>query len=107
MFNNKRWNGNLIVCDIKARAENICSTLSTIVYRRNTRIQKWIRWVHPPWPYMCLNTNSARKGNEDASVGGLLWDCHGRFIHGFSTNLGVCSVIKDELWGVLHGLRMV
>ena len=35
MFNNKSWNGDLIVRDIKARAEKICSTLSSIVYRRN------------------------------------------------------------------------
>ncbi|KAH9706368.1 hypothetical protein KPL70_012184 [Citrus sinensis] len=27
-------------------------------------------------------------------------------IGGISANLGVCSVIKAELWGVLHGLRM-
>ena len=27
MFNNKRWNGDLIIRDIKARAENICSTI--------------------------------------------------------------------------------
>ena len=40
MSKNKSWNGDLIVRDIKARAENICSTLSTIVYKRNTRIQK-------------------------------------------------------------------
>ena len=51
--------------------------------------------------------DGARKGNGDAGACGLLRDCHGRFIHGFSANLGVCSVIKVELWGVLHGLRMV
>ncbi|KAK9220713.1 hypothetical protein WN944_009136 [Citrus x changshan-huyou] len=72
MFNNKSWNGDLIVRDINARAENICSTLSTIVYRRNTRIQKWIRWAPPTWPYVCLNTDGARKGNGDAGAGGLL-----------------------------------
>ena len=48
MFNNKSWNGDLIVRDIKARAENICSTLLSIVYRRNARLQKWIRWAPPP-----------------------------------------------------------
>ena len=56
---------------------------------------------------MCLNTNGAKKRNGEAGAGGLLRDCHGKFIHGFSANLGVCSVIKAELWGVLHGLRMV
>ena len=106
MFNNKSWNGDLIVRDIKARTESICSTLSSVGYRRNARIQKWIRWDPPPWPFLCLNTDGARKGNGEASAGGLLRDCHGNFIHGFSANLGVCSVIKAELWGVLHGLRM-
>ncbi|KAH9666870.1 reverse transcriptase domain-containing protein [Citrus sinensis] len=106
MFNNKSWNGDLIVRDIKARTESICSTLSSIGYRRNERIQKWIRWAPPPWPFLCLNTDGARKGNGEASAGGLLRDCHGNFIHGFSAHLGVCSVLKAELWGVLHGLRM-
>ncbi|KAH9770764.1 putative ribonuclease H protein [Citrus sinensis] len=106
MFNNKNWNGDLIVRDIKARAESICSTLSSVGYRRNERIQKWIRWAPLPWPFLCLNTDGARKGNGEASAGGLLRDCHGNFIHGFSANLGVCSVAKAELWGVLHGLRM-
>ena len=54
MFNNKSWNGDLIVRDIKARAENIFSTFSSIVYRRNSRIQKWIRWAPPPWPFFVL-----------------------------------------------------
>ena len=106
MFNNKSWNDDLIVRDIKARAESICSTLSSAGFRRNERIQKWIRWAPPPWPFLCLNTDGARKGNGEASAGGLLRDCHGNFIHGFSAHLGVCSVLKAELWGVLHGLRM-
>ena len=63
-------------------------------------------WAPPTWPFLCLNTDGARKGNGEASAGGLLRDCHGNFIHGFSAYLGVCSVLKAELWGVVHGLRM-
>ncbi|KAH9661420.1 putative ribonuclease H protein [Citrus sinensis] len=92
MFNNKSWNGDLIIRDIKARTESICSTLSSVGYRRNARIQKWIRWDPPPWPFLCLNTDGARKGNGEASAGGLLRNCHGNFIHGFSANLGVCRL---------------
>ncbi|KAL9437497.1 hypothetical protein AB3S75_023376 [Citrus x aurantiifolia] len=65
-----------------------------------------IRWRAPDWPSVSLNTDGARKGLEQAGAGGLLRDFNGNWIKGFIVNLGTCSVLSAELWGLLHGLKM-
>ncbi|KAH9730831.1 putative ribonuclease H protein [Citrus sinensis] len=47
-----------------------------------------------------------RKGFDETGAGGLLRDFTGNWIMGFIVNIGMCSVLSAERWGLLHGLRM-
>lgn len=37
-----------------------------------------------------------------ASVGGLIRNDWGHFIVGFAANVGHCTIVKAELWAILH-----
>ena len=37
---------------------------------------------------------------------GLLRDHEGRWLDGFSTRFGTCSMVEAELWALIHGLRI-
>ena len=65
-----------------------------------------IRWKAPIWSCISLNTDGAMKGSGYAGVGGLIRDSNGNWLMGFTVNLGMCSVLSAELWGLLHGLRV-
>ena len=65
-----------------------------------------IRWKAPIWPCVSLNTDGAMKRFGYAGAGGLLRDYNGNWLMGFTVNLGMCSVLSAELWGLLHGLKV-
>ncbi|KAK7244288.1 hypothetical protein RIF29_39108 [Crotalaria pallida] len=54
-----------------------------------------------------LRRFSANVNSPCAACGGLLYDDSRIMIKAFQYNLGVCSSIKAELWGLLHRLIMV
>lgn len=70
----------------------------------NIRVEKWIGWTPPTSPWCKLNTDGTRKQSGAASA--LLRDQNGRWIIGFGMNIGMCSVIMAELWGLYQGLCM-
>ncbi|MBA0772505.1 hypothetical protein Gotri_007864 [Gossypium trilobum] len=50
---------------------------------------------------MQLRTNGSVKVDSSfAVVGGTLRDNHGVWIIGFSCQLGRCSILEVELWGI-------
>uniref|UniRef100_A0A2N9H7K2 RNase H type-1 domain-containing protein n=1 Tax=Fagus sylvatica TaxID=28930 RepID=A0A2N9H7K2_FAGSY len=66
-----------------------------------------IGWQHPPTGYAKLNTDGSVLGNpEPASSGGLLRDCNGNWIGGFSHKLGITNSLAAELWGIRDGLLL-
>ena len=57
--------------------------------------------------WVTLNIDGVVKKNLGlASVGGLLCDSHGRWVHGFSIGLGITNNITIELKGLLEGLNL-
>ena len=57
--------------------------------------------------WTCLNTNGCLKTNTSQfGCGGLLREASANWIHGFSYNLGSCSVVEVEIRGILQGLRL-
>ena len=38
------------------------------------RIERWIRWTAPVWPWVKLNTDGAKKSTGIAGAGGLIRD---------------------------------
>uniref|UniRef100_A0A2N9FQ21 Reverse transcriptase domain-containing protein n=1 Tax=Fagus sylvatica TaxID=28930 RepID=A0A2N9FQ21_FAGSY len=66
-----------------------------------------IGWQHPPTGYAKLNTDGSVLGNPGpASSGGLLRDCNGNWIGGFSHKLGITNSLAAELWGIRDGLLL-
>ncbi|CAN1147728.1 hypothetical protein LINPERHAP2_LOCUS16044 [Linum perenne] len=57
---------------------------------------------------MVINIDGAVDlSSKSASVGGMIRDSLGRCFEAFSCNLGIFSVIKAELRGILMGLQRV
>lgn len=66
-----------------------------------------VRWLRPPMGWVCLNTDgSAHLGRRVAGCGGLIRDYGGRWICGFSRNLGDYNAFIAELWGAMEGLQL-
>ncbi|KAJ7979522.1 Ribonuclease H [Quillaja saponaria] len=63
-----------------------------------------VEWVFPGGDWVKLNTDEASKGGALAGAGGVLRHFYGFWLSGFSHNLGVCSTIVAELWGVFGRL---
>ncbi|KAL4343532.1 hypothetical protein AHAS_Ahas11G0087800 [Arachis hypogaea] len=62
---------------------------------------------HVPQDAVKLNVDSSYMAiTNNATCGGILRNCLGGFIKGFSCNLGSCSIMHAELWGIVHGLRI-
>lgn len=54
-----------------------------------------------------MNIDGAFKASlRMASTGGLIGDHNGRWIQRFTDNIGTCTIIITELWGILIGLQM-
>ena len=45
------------------------------------------------------------KQRDVQTAAGLIRDAQGKWLHGFVYNLGICSIIQGEAWGVLTGLQ--
>ena len=69
--------------------------------RLNTSISKKMNvvgWKYPPLDWMKLNIDGCSKGNLGlATVGGLIRDCMGFWIKGFTINMRSCTSISSEL----------
>ena len=47
-----------------------------------------------------------RKASSSAACRGLIRDHIGRFIKGFSTNLGCCNALWAKLWALYKGIQL-
>ena len=64
-----------------------------------------VGWKKPPKGRSKLNMDGGvHECSGIAGARGVLRNEEGLLIHGFSINLGCCSVQEAELWAVLHGL---
>ncbi|KAF7844636.1 putative RNA-directed DNA polymerase [Senna tora] len=73
-----------------------------------SRTHSLVKWQSPEMGWFKVNVDGAcsREALERASCGGVVRDYMGRFIYGFSKNLGSCDALAAELWGVILGLNM-
>jgi hypothetical protein len=66
-----------------------------------------IKWLMPSVGWCKLNSDGSYLGNPGAAgSGGLIRDCHGRWIKGYSRSVGRASSVLAELWGVRDGLQL-
>ncbi|KAH9685693.1 putative ribonuclease H protein [Citrus sinensis] len=106
LLNHGSWESGFIATDIKARTHEILRCIHQPLLGKQQRVETLTRWKAPIWLCVSLNTDGARKGSGYAGVGGLIRDSNGNWLMGFTVNLGMCSVLSAELWGLLHGLRV-
>ncbi|GKV30138.1 hypothetical protein SLEP1_g38994 [Rubroshorea leprosula] len=67
---------------------------------------RWLGWQPPNQPFLKLNTDGSRNHQSGcASAGGLIRDHLGRWVHGFTANIGVTSSFITGLWGRCGGLK--
>ena len=79
--------------DIKVRAEEIQNLNSSSLVVETKKIERWITWKLPIWPWCKLNTDEARKEMGASSAKVLIRNHHGMWLTGFDFNIGLCSVI--------------
>ncbi|CAL1399589.1 unnamed protein product [Linum trigynum] len=69
------------------------------------RTLREIGWTPPPAGWTKINVDGAANGTQGpAGAGGVLRDHLGGWLKGFVVNLGTCSAVQAELWGIYHGL---
>ena len=64
-----------------------------------------VKWLKPPTSWMKLNTDGASLGNPRATVvAGLIRNCSGGWVKGFSRSVGFATSITAEFWALRDGL---
>ncbi|KAF7820682.1 putative ribonuclease H protein At1g65750 family [Senna tora] len=95
----------VIIHRIRSCSEDFSSSVVS-VSRKPTRREEVIKWCPPneEWVKVNIDGASSRDGERRAACGGIVRDQDGNFIVGFMRNLGSCTSIQAELWGVYSGL---
>jgi ribonuclease HI len=72
-----------------------------------SRNQVLLSWIPPPPGTLKLNIDGSRiSSSGHIAAGGLLRNCHGDWIGGFSANLGTGEILIAELWSLYYGLKL-
>ena len=85
LFNQRTVDSVRILQDIKVRAEEIQSLNNSPLVVGTRKIERWITWKQPIWPWCKLNTDGASKETGASSF---------------------CSVTVAELWGLYQDLSL-
>ncbi|RYQ82266.1 hypothetical protein Ahy_B10g100865 [Arachis hypogaea] len=97
------------VSRIKARSEEFLKVTKSNILPRNLQAAGncYIAWSRPPTDFVKLNVDGSLYAyRNNAACGGVFRDADGRFLKGFSCNLGGCSIMHVELWAIVHGLQI-
>lgn len=95
-----------MIQDVVTRAEEILCMNKSGLTKKGSKLEKWVSWQNPAWPWCKLNSDGACKSNRISTVGGLLQDYSGKWVGGFAMNIDFCSITDVELWGLYQGLVM-
>nr|XP_025664883.1 uncharacterized protein LOC112763420 [Arachis hypogaea] len=109
VFNGESAHVNTAVNQIKARSEEFLSlTRSSLKPQKSQAAgESLIRWSCPEEGCVKVNVDGSWFGHtRNAACGGVFRNSDGRFLQGFSCNLGNCSIMHAELWAVIHGLSI-
>nr|KYP74914.1 Putative ribonuclease H protein At1g65750 family [Cajanus cajan] len=66
-----------------------------------------LNWMKPLEGILKLNCDGAVSKENVASCGRVIQNSDDRFVVAFTGKLGMCSILKLELWAILHGLRIL
>ncbi|CAN1146389.1 Putative ribonuclease H protein At1g65750 [Linum perenne] len=73
--------------------------------KSGSRINTNVAWNAAPWPKYTLNTDGSVLISGKASAGGCLRDGFDKVVDAFSPNLGICSITRAEITGVMMELE--
>ncbi|RYR16350.1 hypothetical protein Ahy_B04g073348 [Arachis hypogaea] len=93
---------------IRARSEEFLKAAKKDLNPRSTQAASecLVGWSRPDEDYVKLNVDGSWfSQRSNAACGGVFRDSAGRFLKGFSCNLGNCSIMHAELWAIIHGLN--
>lgn len=80
---------------------------SNAIKETSIKEARMVGWIRPKEGFLKLNTDgSFREELAQASAGGLLRDGSGKWIAGFTANLGQCDSLMAETWATIHDLKM-
>lgn len=72
---NQLWvDTNSMIQDVVTRAEEILCMNKSGLTKKGSKLEKWVSWQNPAWPWCKLNSDGACKSNTISTVGGLLRD---------------------------------
>ncbi|XP_029144365.2 putative ribonuclease H protein At1g65750 isoform X2 [Arachis hypogaea] len=109
IFEGNRVRPTVVARAIRARSEEILGTMKFRSSMQRTRKDnnQLIRWILPPEHCTKLNVDgSFFRENNNAACGGIFRNHLGRYMLGFSCNLGSCSITHAELWDIVKGLQI-
>lgn len=96
---------------ILAKVRNYREALSTASVTRVVQPEvnsPVIRWFVPMEGWVKLNSDGAFSSQTRmAACGGVVRDHFGAFVLAYAKKLGSCTVLQAELWGILHGVRLL
>lgn len=95
-----------MINDILMRTKEIHHLNNSPLHTGINKVEKWIGWSAPIWPWCKLNTDGACKRLGEASTGGLIRDFNGKWMTGFGMNIVACYVTLAELWVLYQVLNM-
>ncbi|KAH9669858.1 putative ribonuclease H protein [Citrus sinensis] len=90
LFHQRLMVPSVLLVNVHTRAEEIHKLHNHPLITKNTRVQKWISWHPPAWPWCTLNTDGAHRIHGTSTVGGLIRDHLGRWLIGFGMMIGSC-----------------
>lgn len=93
-----------MLLDVVTQAEEISCMNKSSLTGKGRKLEKWIGWQPPAWPWCKLNSDAAVKSNGISTPGGLIQDSSGKWVGGFAMNIGHCTITVPELWGLYQGL---
>ncbi|KAK6947760.1 Ribonuclease H domain [Dillenia turbinata] len=87
-------------------SSEIKNAISRSPTRKETS-EKWVCWSPPMGDNIKLNTDgSVSQSNGHAAARGILRNARGEWVAGFYINVGNCSVLATQIWGVREGLNL-
>ncbi|RYR17534.1 hypothetical protein Ahy_B03g062245 [Arachis hypogaea] len=109
VFNGESVHVTTAVNQIRARSKEFFRIARSNLKPHNFQAagDSLISWSRPDEGYIKVNVDGSWFGHtNNAACGGVFRDSNGRFLKGFSSNLGNYSIMHAELWAVIHGLNI-
>ncbi|CAN1293173.1 Putative ribonuclease H protein At1g65750 [Linum perenne] len=111
VFHNEKLSVLELCCQAKFWVQFYSSSWKSLQVSRETpsiaRQAHLIGWRPAEEDWFSLNSDGSLTRNLDKSAaGGVIRDANGRFVVAFAANLGVCSIMRAELRGIIEGIRL-